>query len=69
MGRDGRRHHTWKFSEEDIEFEDLVIESDEIPPTRGEGKSHTLWTHAHEENQLFIDGVKGTFNQPILDTH
>jgi hypothetical protein len=64
IGKDGRRHHTWPHSAEDIEFEDIIVVSDEVPPApqlegQLEGKSYTLWTEAHEQNQLVLNGRKG----------
>ena len=60
IGKDGRRHHTWPHSDKDIEFEDIIVVSDEVPPTpQLDGKSYTLWTEAHEQNQLVLYGRKG----------
>ena len=60
IGKDGRRHHTWPHSDKDIEFEDIIVVSDEVPPTpQLDGKSYTLWTEAHEQNQLVLNGRKG----------
>lgn len=61
IGVDGRRNHTWESREREIGFEDIIIVSDEVPPPKVNGKSHTLWTQAHEENALFIDGERSMF--------
>ncbi|KAF4624696.1 hypothetical protein G7Y89_g13472 [Cudoniella acicularis] len=59
VGQDGRRHHTWKYREQDISFEDIIIVSEEVPPVpQYDGKSYTLWTEAHEQNQLVVDGQR-----------
>lgn len=59
IGIDGRKHHTWPFSERDLGFEDIIIVSDEVPPPpQQEGRSYTLWTEAHERNQLFDNGKR-----------
>jgi len=59
IGKDGRRHHTWPYSENKIEFDDKIIVSDEVPPSpQLDGKSYTLWTEAHENNVLQHDGRK-----------
>lgn len=64
IGKDGRRHHhtlhhTWPHSHEDIKFEDMIVVSDEVPPPpQLDGKSYTLWTAAHEHNQLVHNGRK-----------
>ncbi len=58
-GKDGLRHHTWARSEEKIEFEDIIIVSDEVPPaSQPGGKQYTLWTGAHERNELVLNGKK-----------
>ncbi|KAF4631492.1 hypothetical protein G7Y89_g6638 [Cudoniella acicularis] len=58
VDQNGERNHIWKANEK-IEFKDIIIVSDEIPPpVQFEGKSHTLWTHAHERNELTIAGQK-----------
>ncbi|TVY50003.1 hypothetical protein LOCC1_G000105 [Lachnellula occidentalis] len=55
IGRDGRRHHTWPFSEDHIGFDNIIIISDELPPPpHTDGKSYTVWTTAHEQNQLIV---------------
>jgi hypothetical protein len=42
-----------------IGFEDIIIISDEMPPDpQYEGKSYTLWTEAHEQNELFINNQR-----------
>lgn len=67
IGIDGRRHHTWPYSEQDIRFEDIIIVSDEVPPAPElDGKSYTLWTEAHEQNQLISNGQKSKISS-ILD--
>ena len=44
IGRDGQRHHTWPYGEEVIDFEDIIVVSDELPPApQLDGKSYTLW--------------------------
>lgn len=59
IGKDGRRHHTWPFREVDLGFEDTIIISDEdVPPPQLNGKSYTLWTDAHKNNQLYIYGQR-----------
>lgn len=63
VGQDGRRHHTWPYVEKDIEFEDIIVVSDEVPPASSlDGKSYTLWTEAHEQNQLVINGRKSNIS-------
>lgn len=41
--------------------------SDEVPPaSQTEGKSYTLWTKAHESNDLVLNGEKSNmFPDPI----
>ena len=68
IGKDGRRHHTWPFNERDLGFEDIIVVSDEYPPPPSEdGKSYTLWTTAHEENNLVIDGKRRMSHKPHLE--
>ncbi|KAL5320456.1 hypothetical protein ACEPPN_011261 [Leptodophora sp. 'Broadleaf-Isolate-01'] len=56
LGKDGQRHHTWPYSEKNIDFEDIIVVSDEVPPApQPDGKSYTLWTEAHENNKLIVD--------------
>ncbi|KAF8851408.1 hypothetical protein BDZ45DRAFT_150850 [Acephala macrosclerotiorum] len=55
--KDGRRYHTWPFNETDLEIADIIVVSDEVPPPPWEdGKSYTLWTTAHQENNLVVNG-------------
>jgi len=59
--KNGPSGHRWPFDEQDIGFEDIIIISDEVPPPPGEdGKSYTLWTVAHEKNQLFVNNEQRT---------
>lgn len=59
IGIDGRRYHTWPASERDIGFEDIIVVSDEnIPDPQLDGMSYTLWTEAHEKNELYIEGQR-----------
>ena len=58
IGIDGRKCHIWKFGEKEVDFEDIIVVSDEVPRVLEDGKSFTLWTKAHEENQLFIEDEK-----------
>ena len=59
IGKDGRRHHTWPFREDDLGFEDIIIVSDEdVPTPQVDGRSYTLWTEAHQNNQLYIAGQR-----------
>lgn len=65
IGKDGQRYHTWPFNETDLEFEDIIVVSDEVPPPPWEdGKSYTLWTTAHQENNLVINGRRCMCHQP-----
>lgn len=57
IGRNARRRHVWPFSDNDLEFKDIIVVSDEVPPPAWEdGKSYTLWTLAHQQNSLAVDG-------------
>ncbi|KAH7410655.1 hypothetical protein BKA64DRAFT_359215 [Cadophora sp. MPI-SDFR-AT-0126] len=58
IGKDEEKNHTWASNDKEIRFEDIIIISDEIPPIRENGRSHTLWTKAHEKNELFINGER-----------
>lgn len=61
--KDGPKDHTWRRSKKCtdlIEFEDIIVVSDEMPPPlSGNGKSYTLWTVCHEQNRLFINNRRG----------
>lgn len=65
IGIDGRKCHTWKFGEKEVDFEDIIVVSDEVPRVLEDGKSFTLWTKAHEENQLFIEDEKSMLSLHI----
>jgi len=59
IGKDGLRHHTWPFREDALGFEDVIIVSDEdVPAPQLEGRSYTLWTEAHQDDQLYIAGQR-----------
>lgn len=59
IGKDGPSLHTWPYREEVIAFEDTIIVSDEVPPApQCDGKSFTLWTEAHEQNQLIVNNKR-----------
>lgn len=61
IGKDGRRHHTWPFRENELGFEDTIIVSEEdVPAPQLDGKSYTLWTEAHENNLLYVNGHRST---------
>jgi hypothetical protein len=67
IGKDGRRYHTWPFNEKELGFENLIIVSDEIPPPpRDDGRSYTLWTKAHEDNNLALNGKRCMCHQPSV---
>lgn len=61
IGIDENRNHTWLPNEKEIGFEDIIVVSDETPPVGQDGMSHTLWTQAHEDNELFINGERRMF--------
>ena len=64
IGLDGRKWHDFTIQDTGLLFEDTIIVSDEVvPPSEKDGKSYTLWTEAHEQNQLSINGQKG---MPLL---
>jgi hypothetical protein len=57
--RNAPRFHVWPFKDRDLEFEDIIVVSDEVPPPPWEdGKSYTLWTSAHQENNLVVNGKR-----------
>lgn len=59
IGKDGCRYHTWPVSEKDIGFEDIIVVSDECTPKPQLDKtSYTLWTTAHERDNLHINGER-----------
>lgn len=68
IGKDGPSYHTWPYySNGEIEFEDTIIISDEVPPDpqyegppdpQYEGKSFTLWTEAHEQDRLIVNNKR-----------
>lgn len=59
IGEDGPSHHTWPYNDGEIEFEDTIIISDEVPPDRQyDGKSFTLWTEAHEQDRLIVNNER-----------
>ncbi|KAL2060581.1 hypothetical protein VTL71DRAFT_9222 [Oculimacula yallundae] len=60
LGKEGHLYHTWPYSEKgDIDFQDIIVVSDEVPPApHSDGKSYTLWTEAHEKDELYLDGKK-----------
>jgi hypothetical protein len=59
IGKDGPRHHTWLNSEVLIGFEDIIVISDEVPPApQYKGKSYTLWTQAHKQNELIVNNQR-----------
>jgi hypothetical protein len=65
VGKDGRKYHTWPFSERDIGFEDIIVVSDECnPDPQLEGISYTLWTTDHEKDDLHIDGERSNCIAP-----
>jgi hypothetical protein len=65
VGEDGPRYHTWPFNEKDIGFEDTIVISDECTPApQLDGTSYTLWTTAHEKDDLYIDGERSDHIAP-----
>ncbi|KAK0120220.1 hypothetical protein ONS95_011626 [Cadophora gregata] len=56
IATDEKKNHTWLSNDREIRFEDIIIVSDECPPAEENGRSYTLWTKAHEQNELFING-------------
>ncbi|PMD33385.1 hypothetical protein L207DRAFT_535414 [Hyaloscypha variabilis F] len=64
IGKDGPRHHTWPFREDELGFEDTIVVSEEdIPAPQHEGRSYTLWTEAHQNDQLYIAGERRRVQQ------
>ncbi len=57
------KHHYFELGEKGVGFEDVIVVSEEIQPPAIEidGNSYTVWTAAHEENQLFVDGKRSTY--------
>jgi len=49
-------------NEEEVGFADFVVVSTEdLSPQPGEDICYTLWTDAHEENRLIVDGIRGKY--------
>jgi hypothetical protein len=62
------KHHYFEFGEKDIGFEDVIVVSEEMPPPHIEefdGDSYTVWTAAHEENQLFVEGKRSMYRSSL----
>ena len=53
----GQLYHTFSADVELIDFVDEIIISSE--PMPADGRMMTVWTPAHETNDLFINGHKG----------
>lgn len=59
VGKDGLRYHTWPVDEMDIGFEDTIIISDEsISDAQLRKMPYSLWTTAHEQDELYIAGER-----------
>ena len=66
LGLEGGRYHDWPIQDDDeakdIQFEDIIIVSDEdIPAPQYNGVSYTLWTEAHVRNELYVGGQRSKY--------